>query len=234
MPHPKQYFPVSHDLVNDPEFDAMMREYGDRFAVLWLVLLSGIDRSENAFRITQETIIGIARRVRQSSSTVSRTIGGLSARGWVTIGRPSGDPYPTVLSSPNYWKYHRRRSPAWLPPTDRPTDRVKEREREEKEKSAAPENGAALALNGEPPTKAKKLKRLVAQSPKIPIPDDWVPKPNHARFATNNNLDLRLESLHFVGRSKELAWVTIDWDRKFSNWMLQELKFRARPKPGGA
>jgi hypothetical protein len=62
--------------------------------------------------------------------------------------------------------------------------------------------------------------------PEIPLPEDWEPKDHHARFALARNLDLKIEAAHFRGRALEQEWVTKDWDRKFSNWMLQEVKFR--------
>lgn len=67
--------------------------------------------------------------------------------------------------------------------------------------------------------------------PELPIPDDWEPKDYHVRFALARGLDIKIEAAHFRGRAIELGWVTKDWDRKFSNWMLQEVKFRQQRSP---
>jgi hypothetical protein len=91
----------------------------------------------------------------------------------------------------------------------------RERERENREREG---EGEAQA----PPTPK------VRSKPDIALPEDWIPKEHHARFAVARGLDLKLEAQHFCGRAQELEWVTKDWDRKFSNWMLQELKYRQR------
>ena len=66
----------------------------------------------------------------------------------------------------------------------------------------------------------------------IPIPDDWLPKESHQKLATARGLELNIEAVHFKGKAQEKGWVTKDWDLKFKNWMLQEIKFRqARRAP---
>lgn len=65
----------------------------------------------------------------------------------------------------------------------------------------------------------------------IPIPDDWSPKEHHQKLASARKLDLPIEAAHFRGKAEELGWVTKDWDKKFNNWMLQEIKFRQRRAP---
>lgn len=62
----------------------------------------------------------------------------------------------------------------------------------------------------------------------IPIPDDWLPNDSHKKLASARGLDLPIEAAHFRGKAGELGWHTKDWNQKFTNWMLQEIKFRQR------
>jgi hypothetical protein len=71
-------------------------------------------------------------------------------------------------------------------------------------------------------------KRGNGGAPEIPIPEDWAPKETHQKLAGARHLDLPIEAAHFRGKAIELEWVTKNWDQKFTNWMLQEVKFRAR------
>ncbi len=64
-----------------------------------------------------------------------------------------------------------------------------------------------------------------------PIPEEWRPNENHQKLAGVRKLDLPIEAAHFRGKAKELDWQTKDWDQKFTNWMLQEIKFRQRRTP---
>lgn len=61
-----------------------------------------------------------------------------------------------------------------------------------------------------------------------PIPDDWLPNESHKKLASARGLDLPIEAAHFRGKAGELGWQTKDWNQKFTNWMLQEIKFRQR------
>ncbi len=61
-----------------------------------------------------------------------------------------------------------------------------------------------------------------------PIPEDWLPNESHKKLAQVRGLDLPIEAAHFRGKAGELAWTTTRWDQKFTNWMLQEIKFRQR------
>lgn len=61
-----------------------------------------------------------------------------------------------------------------------------------------------------------------------PIPPDWTPNESHSKLASARGLDLPIEAAHFRGKALELNWHTIDWNQKFTNWMLQEIKFRQR------
>lgn len=61
-----------------------------------------------------------------------------------------------------------------------------------------------------------------------PLPEDWTPKESHQKLAGARKLDLPIEAAHFRGKATELEWVTKNWDQKFTNWMLQEVKYRQR------
>jgi hypothetical protein len=63
------------------------------------------------------------------------------------------------------------------------------------------------------------------------IPDEWTPNESHQKLASARKLELALEAAHFRNKAKELEWVQKDWDLKFTNWMLQEVKFRQRRTP---
>ena len=62
----------------------------------------------------------------------------------------------------------------------------------------------------------------------IPIPEDFTPNESHSKLARARGLELNIEVLHFTGKAKECGWVTKDWNQKFMNWMLQEIKYRSR------
>jgi len=64
-----------------------------------------------------------------------------------------------------------------------------------------------------------------------PIPDEWRPNDTHQKLAGARKLDLPIEAAHFRGKAIELEWRTTNWNQKFTNWMLQEIKFRARRSP---
>jgi hypothetical protein len=98
---------------------------------------------------------------------------------------------------------------------------LSEKRREEKRRGEGEAHTHTLSQNGS-------LEHKIPAKIQRPLPEDWTPKDHHARFALAQQLNLKLEADHFRGRALELEWKTKDWDRKFSNWMLQEVKFRQR------
>lgn len=65
-----------------------------------------------------------------------------------------------------------------------------------------------------------------------PIPTEWQANESHAKLAKARGLDVNIEAAHFKGKAQEKQWTTKDWDLKFRNWLLQEIKFReARRQP---
>ena len=63
-------------------------------------------------------------------------------------------------------------------------------------------------------------------APESLIPEDWAPTESHEKLARARGLDLPLEAAHFRGRAQELKWTTTNWALKFTNFMLQELKWQ--------
>lgn len=60
----------------------------------------------------------------------------------------------------------------------------------------------------------------------MPIPEDWTPTDEHAKVAKARGLELALEATHFKGRAQEQQWLSGNWNLKFRNWLIQEVKFR--------
>ena len=63
------------------------------------------------------------------------------------------------------------------------------------------------------------------------FPNDFAPTENHAKLAAARGLELNLEVLHFKGKAQLLGWVSGNWSLKFTNWLLQEIKFRQARRP---
>ena len=61
----------------------------------------------------------------------------------------------------------------------------------------------------------------------VPIPEDFAPSESHVKLAKARGLELNIEVLHFKGKAQEKGWLASNWGLKFTNWMLQEIKFRA-------
>jgi uncharacterized protein YdaU (DUF1376 family) len=74
--------------------------------------------------------------------------------------------------------------------------------------------------------KKKREREKKPRTPEVVIPEDWGPNENHKKLATARGLDLPIEAAHFRGKAIEKAWTTINWDQKFTNWLLQEVKYR--------
>jgi len=85
-----------------------------------------------------------------------------------------------------------------------------------------------VLLTSSPNPEGEKIvkKRGNGGAPERPIPEDWAPKETHVKLASARHLDLPLEAASFRGKAVELEWVTKNWDQKFTNFMLQELKWQ--------
>lgn len=62
--------------------------------------------------------------------------------------------------------------------------------------------------------------------PKVLLPETWVPTEKHEKQAHALGLNFAIEVAHFRGISLEKQWKRSNWDQAFSNFMLQEIKFR--------
>lgn len=109
MPSPKRWFPVSHDLFDDPELLEFLRLFGDRAIFTWLWFLSALDRADNHLRLSGDWLRSLSRRLRQTPASLSRQLAWMLAKGWLATVQTAPDGSPTVLRAPNYWKYHRTR-----------------------------------------------------------------------------------------------------------------------------
>ncbi len=111
MPRPKRWFPLSHDVNDDHELWDYTTMYGDRALRTWLEILSQLDRTENHLPISDGWFTALSRKVRQSVANCRRQVRHLVATQWLTHGEPTADEPRPILSSRNYWKYHKRWEP---------------------------------------------------------------------------------------------------------------------------
>lgn len=107
MPRIKRYFPVSHELLDDPEVWNLCAQFGDRSLRLWLYILSHLDRSENRWRLPGQWLASVSRATRQTPASVRSAVGWMVASGWLVADGDLAGVSPIVLSAPNYAKYHR-------------------------------------------------------------------------------------------------------------------------------
>lgn len=108
MPRVKRYFPVSHDINEDPEVWEFTNSFGDRALRTWMEVLRILDRTENHWLATAEAMEGVSRKVRQRLATVQQQVSWMLARGWLLTHEPPANGLPVVYYSPKYWEYHRR------------------------------------------------------------------------------------------------------------------------------
>lgn len=107
MPSPKRWFPCSRDIALDPEVWEFMKLFGDRALMLLLTVLSMLDQRDNRWLLSGEWLASLSRLVRQTPATVRRALDWMIGKGWLTVAERAADGSPTVLRSPNYFKYHR-------------------------------------------------------------------------------------------------------------------------------
>jgi len=74
-----------------------------------------------------------------------------------------------------------------------------------------------------PPANPKKPKR---RSPKIPIPDDWAPGPEHAKRASENGLSLSLEATKFRAHAEAQDRRAVRWGAAFTTWLANAVTYR--------
>lgn len=96
--------------------------------------------------------------------------------------------------------------------------------------SLNPLNSSGSGSDPDPDPKSTKHSRKTVRgrTEETALPEAWLPNTSHHKLAAARGLDLPIEAAHFSGKARELAWTTKDWNQKFTNWMLQEIKFRQR------
>lgn len=66
---------------------------------------------------------------------------------------------------------------------------------------------------------------------KRPFPKDWEPNDNHQQRAGEYGLDLDLEAEKFENHAISGGRKQIDWDRAFTNWLIQAKEFADNRRP---
>lgn len=107
MPVPKRWFHFSRDFNDDPEGWELTDTFGDRALRVWVEILSILDAHSNRFSWSPQQSARVARKVRQTSATVSRIVGWLLAKGWLAVGETLADCSQSVLMAPNHMKYNK-------------------------------------------------------------------------------------------------------------------------------
>lgn len=64
--------------------------------------------------------------------------------------------------------------------------------------------------------------------PSRAIPDDWKPTPQHAQFATENNLDLSSEAFRFRNHAHTHDRRVVNWNAAFTNWLSKAKPVESR------
>lgn len=109
MPTPKRWHPVSRDLNDDAELWEFTERFGDRALRTYLEVLANVDKSDNSWRMTSHALASISRKTRQMLATVQREVDWMVEKGWLVISEQAAEGSPAILSTRNYWKYHKRR-----------------------------------------------------------------------------------------------------------------------------
>ena len=119
MPRRKHYFPVSHDINNDPEVWELTDTFGDWLLFVWLEILSVADRSEGYFMgapsASAVSLSRFCRGVRRDKDSVRRRFKGTNAAYrvelalyWMTLKRwilpvlVTDDGHEAIKSWPNH------------------------------------------------------------------------------------------------------------------------------------
>lgn len=57
------------------------------------------------------------------------------------------------------------------------------------------------------------------------VPDNFAPNENHKEFASQNNIDLKNETMAFVDYYKAHGKSMVNWSSAFSNWLRKSVSF---------
>lgn len=85
----------------------MVTEHGGRSLLLWLWILSRLDRTSNAAKLTQNDLKSVGKLVGMYSKSVLNLLQMWIENRWIVSTNPLCNGFSTVISSPNYAKYHR-------------------------------------------------------------------------------------------------------------------------------
>lgn len=107
MPTPKRWFHCSQEINLDPEVWSLTEQFGDRAIRTWLQILSYLDRSENRWRMTEESLKTVGRITRQQPKNCGRQILWMVSTGWLTILQQESSDSSTVLQASNWLKYNK-------------------------------------------------------------------------------------------------------------------------------
>ena len=119
MPRRKRYFPVSHDINDDPEVWELTEMTGVSGLRSLLEVLSILDKTENKWKDTEQawksvfTKCGVGHKSRYK--VLTKLVQLLSLSHWTDLQSPSN----TFYGARNYWKYHNSEEPKgiqWVSP----------------------------------------------------------------------------------------------------------------------
>lgn len=222
MPVPKRYFHVSQELNLDPEVWELTEQFGDRAIRTWLQLLAFLDRSENRWRMTGESLKNLSRIVRQQSSSISRQVLWMISSGWLTVLETSPDGSPAVLSAPNWLKYNRRqehKGNSSVPGTGA-----------QKERKEIPSVPTPTPFRSVPKEEEKSEDKIVSLTRPRPnrgsvIPEDFQFDARAELLAKSYGLNPHKEQAAF--RDFHVAKGTIfkDWQAAYRTWLRNAVKF---------
>lgn len=100
MPSVKHWFPVSHDINQDPEVWELTEQFGDRALRVWLEILSIADRNDGLIGLDYNSITtAVAYKCRCKTTRVRLMLDFITTKGWVH----SDSGYRVT----NHEKYHR-------------------------------------------------------------------------------------------------------------------------------
>lgn len=118
MPRITRWFPVSHDINQDPEVWQLTDKFGDRALRVWLEMLSIGDRNDGLVGMTQDAIItAVSYKVRCKRTKVVLVFSWITTQRWLV--------FDDGFRLAKYAKYHRTREPKKLPSEPSEPDRTK-------------------------------------------------------------------------------------------------------------
>ena len=109
MPSPKRWHPVSRDLNDDSQVWELTNKFGDRAIRVWLEVLAVLDRVDNSWHLQGPWEAGLARKCRLKLKTIRSVLQFMLDSRWIIITKPAHDDNPPIMSTRNYWKFHKMR-----------------------------------------------------------------------------------------------------------------------------